>query len=46
MHSNFIWKDHAFNFTGGSSKTNKAAGADYLFSYWMARMAGMINADQ
>jgi len=46
MHSNFIWKDHAFSFTGGSSKTNKAAGADYLFSYWMARMAGMINADQ
>lgn len=44
--SNFIWKDNAFRFTGGSSKTNKAAGADYLYSYWMARNAGMIDENQ
>lgn len=43
LHSNFIWKDQAFGFTGSSSKTSRVGGADFLFSYWMARNAGMIS---
>lgn len=44
--SNFIWKDQAFGYTGGSSKINKAAGADFLYSYWMARVGEIISANQ
>lgn len=46
LHSNFIWKDQAFGFSGSSSKTSRVGGADFLFSYWMARGAGMIDENE
>jgi translation elongation factor EF-1beta len=44
--SNFVWKDQAFGYIGGSSKLNKAAGADFLYSYWMARTGDIISEEQ
>ncbi|MCM2349371.1 MAG: hypothetical protein NDI69_05065 [Bacteriovoracaceae bacterium] len=40
--SNFIWKDQPFSYKGGSSKLMKDPGADYLYTYWMAKLAGLI----
>jgi hypothetical protein len=42
MGSNFIWKDQAFVYRGGSNKSIKAPGTDYLYSYWMARLGGLL----
>ena len=42
MVSNFLWKDQAFNYRGGSNKSYKAPGSDYLYSYWMARLGGLL----
>lgn len=40
--STFIWKDHAFGYTSGSRKSMKAPGTDFLYSYWMAKLSGLI----
>lgn len=40
--SNFVWKDQPFSFKGGSQKSMKDPGTDYLYTYWMAQLAGLI----
>lgn len=40
--SNFIWKDQPFSYKGGSQKINKDPPADYLYAYWMAKLAKII----
>ena len=42
MGSTFIWKDQAFVYRGGSQKSIKAPGTDYLYTYWMARLGGLL----
>jgi hypothetical protein len=39
--SNFAWKDSAFAFKTQTSKQQKLPGVDFLFSYWMAKWAGL-----
>jgi hypothetical protein len=41
--SNFLWKDQAFVYQGESNKNTKQAGGDYLYTYWMARLAGLTD---
>ncbi len=40
--STYIWKDGAFSYRGSTSPVEMPS-ADYLYMYWMARYAGMLN---
>ncbi|MGZ3790538.1 MAG: hypothetical protein ACXVLQ_18625, partial [Bacteriovorax sp.] len=40
--SNMIWKDQLYGYQGGSNKTFKASGADYLYTYWMSKLGGLL----
>lgn len=40
--SNFVWKDQPFEITNGSQKTMRDPGADYLYTYWLAKTAGLL----
>lgn len=40
--SNFVWKDQPFEITNGSQKTMRDPGADYLYTYWLAKMAALL----
>lgn len=40
--SNFVWKDQPFAYKGGSQKTLKDPPADYLYAFWMARLANIL----
>lgn len=40
--SNFVWKDQPFNYKGSSEKFRKDPGADFLYTYWVARLAGLV----
>lgn len=37
--SNFIWKDHFFNFKGTANPYNSNPSVDFLYSYWMSQYA-------
>lgn len=41
--SNFVWKDQPFEIRIGSQKTMRDPGADYLYTYWMAKSAGILS---
>ncbi|MGZ3772803.1 MAG: hypothetical protein ACXVCY_07860 [Pseudobdellovibrionaceae bacterium] len=43
--SDFAWKDAAFAYKGETSKFTRFTGADYLYSYWMARYVGLISGN-
>lgn len=40
--SNFIWKDQPFAIEGSTQKTRKDPPADYLYTYWLARLSGLV----
>lgn len=44
--NNYIWKESAFTIEGSSSSRVVEPGVDYLYSYWMARMSGLISPDK
>lgn len=37
--SNFVWKDQPFEIANGSQKTMRDPGTDYLYTYWLAKLA-------
>lgn len=41
--SNFVWKDHFFDFEGYSSEDRGHPAVDYLFAYHLAKNAGLID---
>lgn len=43
--SSFLWKDSAFNFELASAQGYEQPGVDYLYTYWMGRMAGLFDQD-
>ncbi len=40
--SNFVWKDQPFAYKSESQKSLKDPPADYLYAYWMARLANIL----
>lgn len=41
--SDFMWKESTFKYKGSLSKNREFSGADYLYAYWLARYAGVID---
>ena len=44
LNSNFLWKDAAFMYKLDRGRGVEYGSVDYLYSYWMARYAGLLRA--